>query len=110
MLLVGYVVLALTYLLGGALLAGGVYLVRHKTFPKWWSGFLLRPLVNITPRVTHLQGWASVAFGVSVLAIGSGALLADVAGGILVIAGMLGYLVGVALFVYSTWLSRRAAD
>jgi hypothetical protein len=107
---VGYVVLAFTYLLGAAMLGGGFYLVRHRNFPGWWNGKLLWPLVHVTPRVTHLQGWAAAAFGVSILAIGLGALLQDITGGILVIAGMLGYVVGVVLFAYSTWLSRRAVD
>jgi hypothetical protein len=106
----GYVVLALTWALGAAILGGGFYVISHRGFPGWWKGALLWPLVEVTPKVARLQGWAAVAIGASVLAIGVGALLQDITGGILVIVGMVGYLVGVALFGYSTWLSRRAVD
>jgi hypothetical protein len=103
----GYVVLALTWALGAAILVGGFYVIRHKRFPTWWKGALLWPLVEVTPKVARLQGWAAVAIGASIAAIGLGALLQDITGGILVIVGMAGYVVGVGLFGYSTWLSRR---
>jgi len=85
----------------------GVYLIRHNTFPGWWKRWMLWPLIRVTPSVTHLQGWAGVALGGSILAIAFTAVVPALAGGLLVILAMLGYVAGVFLFLYSTWLSRR---
>jgi hypothetical protein len=104
---VTYVVLGLAYALGGAVLGIGIYLIRHSTFPAWWRRWMLWPLVRVTPSVTHLQGWAGVALGGSILAIGFTAVVPALAGGLLVILAMVGYLAGVVLFLYSTYLSRR---
>jgi hypothetical protein len=70
---------------------------------------MLWPLVEVTPRVTHLQGWAGVGLGVSILAIGFTPVVPEILGGVLVLVAMVGYLAGTALFVYSTYLSRRVA-
>jgi energy-converting hydrogenase Eha subunit A len=70
---------------------------------------MLWPLVEVTPRVTHLQGWAGVALGVSILAIGLTPVVPEILGGVLVLVAMVGYLAGAVLFVYSTYLSRRVA-
>jgi len=104
-----YLVMAAAYVLGAALLGVGLYLLRRNTFPDWWKGWMLWPLVHVTPQVTHLQGWAAVGIGVSILAIGFTPIVPDLVGGLLVIAALLAYLAGVVLFLYSTWLSRRVA-
>jgi hypothetical protein len=97
------------FVLGGILLGVGLYLTRQDEFPHWWRTWMLWPLVEVTPRVTHLQGWAGVALGLSILAIGFTPVVPEVAGGALVLIAMVGYVAGAALFVYSTYLSRRVA-
>ena len=99
--------LLLLYLIGGAMVAGGIYVIAHCAFPSWIRGNLLWPLVIVTPAIAKLQGWASVAFGVAVLAF-SFAPFAPAAAidGLRVLAGV-GVAAGVLLFVYSTWISRR---
>lgn len=103
-----YLVMAVAYVLGGALLGAGVYLVRRNDFPGWWQEWMLWPLIRVTPRVTHLQGWAAVSLGVSILALGFTPIVPEVVGGVLVLLAMLSYVVGVLLFSYSAYLSRRA--
>ena len=102
-----YVVLGVVYVLGAAMLWIGFYLIRHATFPAWWRRWMLWPLVRVTPSVTHLQGWAGIALGASILAIGFTPVVPALAGGMLVILALVGYLTGVVLFLYSTYLSRR---
>lgn len=99
--------LALVYLVGGAFLGAGIYLVMSGSFPGWWVRRMLWPLVRVTPTVTHLQGWAAVGLGASVLAIGFTTIVPEIVGGVLVLLAVAAYLAGVGLFVYSTWLSRR---
>ena len=106
----GYALEAVAYVGGTFLIACGVYLVMRGTFPAWWRERLLWPLVNVTPRVTHLQGWAAIGLGASVIAIVFSTAAGEVAAGVLVVAALALYLVAVAVFVLSTWLSRRAAD
>jgi len=106
---VGYVVQGLAYVPGGALLGAGVYLLMRGSFPGWWRERMLWPLVQVTPAVARLQGWAAVLLGLSILAIGFTPIVPEIAGGVLVLAAMLAYLAAVALFLYSTWLSRRVA-
>ena len=103
-----YLFMAVAYVLGGALLGAGLYLVRRDDFPSWWQDWMLWPLVRVTPRVTHLQGWAAVALGVSILALGFTPVVPEVVGGMLVLLALVAYAAGVALFGYSTYLSRRA--
>lgn len=103
-----YLFMAVAYVAGGALLGAGLYLTRQDDFPGWWQDWMLWPLVRVTPRVTHLQGWAAVALGVSILALGFTPVVPEIVGGMLVVLAVLAYVVGVALFGYSTYLSRRA--
>jgi hypothetical protein len=104
---VGFVVQGLAYVAGGALLGAGVYLLMRRSFPGWWQERLLWPLVHVTPAVARLQGWAAVGLGLSILAIGFTPIVPEIAGGVLVLVAMVAYLAALALFLYSTWLSRR---
>ena len=103
----GYVVEGIAYVGGALLIGSGLYLVMRGTFPAWWRRRLLWPLVNVTPRVSHLQGWAAVALGVSVLSIVFTTVAPDAVAGVLVLFAFVFYLGGVALYLFSTWLSRR---
>lgn len=97
------------YVGGTVLIGAGLYLVMRGTFPAWWRQRLLWPLVRVTPRVSHLQGWAAIGLGISILAIVFTTVAPDVVAGILVVLAMVAYLVALALFLVSTWLSRRPA-
>lgn len=105
----GYALEGAAYVGGTVLIACGVYLVMRGTFPAWWRRRFLWPLVNVTPRVSHLQGWAAIALGASVLVIVFSTVARSVAAGVLVLVALLAYLVAVGLFLVSTWLSRRPA-
>ena len=104
-----YVVVGLTYLLGGMVFACGVYLMLHNAFPSWWKGWMLWPLVRVTPTVTHLQGWAGITYGGSILLIGFAILAPTVLAGVLFLTAVLAYLAGTYLFLYSTYISRKHA-
>jgi hypothetical protein len=104
---VGYLGLGLAWAVGGVLLGAGLYLVLSGHFPAWWRDRMLWPLVHVTPEVAHLQGWAAVGLGASVLAIGFSTLLPELPGGGLILGALLAYVAGAGLFVYSAWLSRR---
>ncbi len=106
---VGYVVEGFAYVFGTMLIGAGLYLVMRGTFPTWWRRRLLWPLVRVTPTVSHLQGWAAIGLGISVLAIVFTTVAPELVAGLLVVLALAAYLVGVALFVFSTWLSRRPA-
>ena len=106
---VGYGLEALAYVAGTALIAAGVYLVMRGSFPAWWSRRLLWPLVNVTRRVSHLQGWAAIALGVSVISIVFTTAAPEIVAGMLVVFALLAYVAALALFLFSTWLSRRPA-
>ena len=106
---VGYVAQGLAYVAGGALLGGGAYLLMRGDFPGWWRERLLWPLVAVTPAVARFQGWAAVGLGLSILAIGFTPIVPEIAAGGLVLVAMVAYLAAVALFLYSTWLSRKVA-
>jgi hypothetical protein len=107
---VGYVVEGVAFVGGTFLIGAGLYLVRRGAFPAWWRQRLLWPLVRVTPRVSHLQGWAAVALGVSILSIVFTTVASDLLAGILVLVALVTYLAGAALYVFSTWLSRRPAS
>ena len=95
---------------GGILLIGaGLYLVLRGTFPAWWRQRMLWPLVRVTPHVAHLQGWAAVALGISILSIVLTTVAPALVAGVLVVFAFVAYLGGVALYLFSTWLSRRPA-
>jgi len=102
--------MVLAYVLGGVLLGAGLYLTRRDSFPSWWQPWMQWPLIRVTPLVTHLQGWAGVALGVSILALGFTPVVPEIVGGVLVLLAMLAYVAGVALFGYSAYLSRRATS
>ena len=106
--LMGSVVLVLTYVFGAAMFATGLYLIGRKQFPWWLKQGWLWPLTNVTPRVAVLQGWAGIGFGTSVMAMGLGALIQGVFGGLLVTVGIAAYIAGLLLYGYSTYVSRRA--
>jgi hypothetical protein len=101
------VVQGLAYVAGGALLGAGAYLLR-RGFPDWWLDRLAWPLVAVTPSVTRLQAFAALGLGLSILALGFTSIVPPTAGGALVLAALLSYLGAAALFLYSTWLSRRS--
>ena len=91
------------------LIGAGLYLVMRGNFPVWWRTRLLWPLVNVTPRVAHLQGWAAVGLGVSAIAIVFATVAGEVAAGVLVVFALAVYMAALVLFLLSTWLSRRSA-
>jgi hypothetical protein len=104
---VGYVVEGIALVGGTLLLGAGLYLVKRGTFPAWWRQRMLWPLVHVTPRVSHLQGWSAISLGVSILSILFTTVAPDGVAGILVLLALIAYLGGVALYLLSTWLSRR---
>jgi hypothetical protein len=104
---VGYALEGAAYVGGTVLIACGVYLVMRGTFPAWWGDRLLWPLVNVTRRVSHLQGWAAIGLGLSIIAIVFTSAAPEVVGGVLVVVALLFYVLAVALYLFSTWLSRR---
>jgi hypothetical protein len=106
---VGYGLEALAYVAGTGLIAAGVYLVMRGNFPYWWSPRLMWPLVNVTRRVSHLQGWAAIALGLSIIAIVFTSAAPELVGGVLVAVALFLYVLAVALYLFSTWLSRRPA-
>jgi hypothetical protein len=106
---VGYVVEGVAYVAGGLLIAGGLYLVMRGAFPAWWQQRLLWPLVRVTPTVAHMQGVAAVGLGASIVIIVLTSVVPAAVGGILVLVAFVAYLVALALFLFSTWLSRRPA-
>ncbi len=108
--MVMYLLMALAYVVGGALLGAGLYLGRQDQFPNWWRRWMLWPLVTVTPRVIHLQGWAGVALGASILAVGFTPVVPEIVGGVLVLFAMVAYIGGVVLFLYSAYLSRRQTN
>jgi hypothetical protein len=104
---VGYVVEGVAYVGGTFLIGAGLYLVMRGTFPGWWRRRMLWPLVHVTPRVSHLQGWAAVALGVSVLSIVLTTVAPVMVAGVLAVFAFVAYIGAVALYLFSTWLSRR---
>jgi hypothetical protein len=107
---VGYVGLGLAYVVGGLLLGLGLYLSLLGRFPGWWKEWILRPVVRVTPRIARLQGLTAIGLGASIVAIGLTIFVSEFVGGLLVLIAIVAYLVGAALFAYSTWLSRRPAS
>ena len=103
----GYAVLGFTYAVGGPLIGIGLYLLVRGGFPGWWKDWLIRPLVRVTPGVVRLQGLTAIGLGASIVAIGLSMLVSENTGGLLAVVAMAAYLIGAAVFVLSTWLSRR---
>ncbi|HET9780571.1 MAG TPA: hypothetical protein VFR33_02235 [Candidatus Dormibacteraeota bacterium] len=105
----GYVAEGVAYVGGTFLIGAGLYLVMRGNFPSWWRRRLLWPLVRVTPRVSHLQGWTAVALGISILSIVFTTVAPETLGGILAAFALFMYVGAVALYLFSTWLSRRPA-
>ena len=97
----------LWYLLGAGMIGFGIFTVGHRAFPGWVKGIALWPLVNVTPAVAIMQGWAAVAVGVAVLVYAFAPFIAHGlrTGSSLLALGSAG--ASLVLVVYSTWLSRR---
>lgn len=108
-LAVGFVLEGIAYVSGALLVGGGLYLLRRGTFPRWWQKRLLWPVVRVTPTIAHVQGVAAIGLGVSILIIAFTTVVSEAIGGVLAVVAMAAYLVAVALFLFSTWLSRRPA-
>ena len=87
--------------------ASGIFIVAHRAFPKWLTGGLLWPLVVVTPGIASLQGWATLSFGIALLAFTFGPFAPPVALDGLRALAAAGAASGIVLFAYSTWLSRR---
>lgn len=98
------------YVSGTVLIGAGLFLIMRRTFPAWWQSRFMWPLVRVTPGVARLQGWAAIGLGGSILAIVFTSVAPDGVAGILVLLALAAYVIGLALFVVSTWLSRRPAD
>ena len=105
----GYVLEGVAYVSGALLIGVGIFLLMRGNFPASWNNRLLWPLANMTPPVVRLQGWAAIAVGASIIGIVFTTVAPATVGGILVLAAFAAYVVGVALFAFSTWLSRRRA-
>ncbi len=103
----GYVAEGAAYVSGIFLIGAGLYLIIRGRFPAWWERRLLWPLVQVTPRISHLQGLVALGLGASILAIAFSTVVPQDAGAILVLVAFAVYLAAVALFFFSTWLSRR---
>ena len=106
----GYAVEGIAYVSGACLIGAGLYLILRGSFPAWWQRRLLWPLVRVTPRVSRLQGWAAIGLGASILAIVFSSVVSESVAGILVLVALAAYLIGLLLFLFSTWLSRRPAS
>ena len=100
----------IAYVAGSLLIAAGLYLVLRGSFPGWWRQRLLWPLVRVTPRVSHLQGWAAVALGVSIIALVFTTVVSELLAAALVVFALVAYIGAVVLYLFSTWLSRRPAS
>ncbi len=105
----GQVGLVAAYVAGGLMLGGGIFLVLSGTVPAWTGDWMLRPIVQLTPTVARLLGGVAICLGASILALDISTVVSEFTGGILVVAAMAAYLIAAALFVFSAWLSRRAA-
>jgi hypothetical protein len=104
---VGWVVLGISYAVGGPLLGIGLYLLVRGAFPGWWKDWILRPVMRVTPGVARLQGLTAIGLGASLVAIGLSSMVSDHLAGMLVLIAIATYLLGAGIFVFSTWLSRR---
>lgn len=105
----GQLGLVAAYVAGGLILGGGIFLVLFGNLPEWTAGWMLRPIVELTPAVTRLLGGVAIFLGSSILALDVSTLVSEFTGGLLVVAAIAAYVIGAALFAFSTWLSRRPA-
>jgi hypothetical protein len=103
-------VLGIAGLAGGLLLGIGLYLVLRGAFPGWWKDSMLGPVGHASPAVARLHGVTAIGLGASILAIALTRFVSELVGGLLVLVAIVAYVVGAALFAFSTWLSRRPAS
>jgi len=104
----GQVGLVAAYVAGGLMLGGGIFLVLSGGLPEWASGWMLRPIDQLTSTVARLLGGVAIALGASILALDVSTVVGEFTGGILVFAAIVIYVIAVGLFAFSTWLSRRS--
>ena len=104
---VGYVVLGITYALGGPLLGIGLYLLIRGQFPAWWRDWMLWPGAKVNPAVARLTGLTAIGLGLSLVGIGLSTLVPEFVGGLLILVAIVCYLLGAGVFAYGTWRSRR---
>jgi hypothetical protein len=106
----GQVGLVAAYVAGGLVLGGGIFLVLSGSLPEWVDGWMLRPIVDLTPTVARLLGGVAIALGASILALDVSTVVTEFTGGILVFSAIVVYVIAAGLFVFSTWLSRRVEE
>lgn len=106
----GYVGSTLAYLAGGLILGAGIFLVLSGTFPAWTRDWMLWPVVRLTPTISRLLGGVAIGLGGSILAMVVSTLVSELTGGLLVLLSIAAYVIGLGLFAFSTWLSRRPAS
>jgi hypothetical protein len=106
----GQVGLVAAYVAGGLVLGGGIFLVLSGSLPEWVDGWMLRPIVDLTPTVARLLGGVAIALGASILALDVSTVVTEFTGGILVFSAIVVYVIAVGLFAFSTWLSRRVEE
>jgi hypothetical protein len=106
---VGYVFEGVAYLGGTLLVAGGLYLFIRGALPGWWRRRFMWPLVRATRGVARFQGLAAIALGVSMIVLVFTTVAGEGLAGVLLVAGVAIYVFAVALYLFSTWLSRRPA-
>jgi hypothetical protein len=105
---VGFVLEMLAYVAGVFIIGGGVWLIMLGGFPGWWKR-VSWPVANPTRGVARLQGIGVVVLGISVIGLVFTNEVSARFGGALVLAALVAYVVALALFVLSTWMSRRTA-
>ncbi len=103
----GQVALVAAYVAGGLMLGAGIFIVLFGSLPEWTAGWMLRPVVDLTPTVARLLGAVAICLGASILALDISGVVSELTGGILVLAAIAAYVIAAGLFVLSTWLSRR---
>lgn len=104
----GYALEGIAYVSGVLVIGGGVYLIMLGGFPGWWQRFSW-PVVQPRRGVARVQGLGLVALGLSLMALVFTNETSQNAGGALVLGAIVAYAGGLALFVLSTWMSRRPA-
>lgn len=104
----GFAIGVVAYFAGVFILGGGVWLIMQGAFPAWWRR-VSWPVLNPSRGVARLQGIGLVALGVSVIALVVTAEFSTSLGRVLIYGAVAAYLVGLALFAVSTWMSRRKA-
>ena len=104
----GFVLAMIAYVAGVFIIGGGVWLIMLGGFPGWWMR-VSWPVANPTRGVARLQGIGVVVLGLSVIGLVFTNEVSANFGGALVLAALVAYVAALALFVLSTWMSRRPA-